>query len=159
MIPEPMGIEDILRENDKKRGRSDARQDAYEREFQSRFVYSENVAVALLGALLSLRDKAIGEPVRLPLAAKPSETPVFIECEGLVRLTLLSHVRSDLAGAVYCSSIELGMSRGGGRSVRASFDPIRNNSGRPSKLGVTEKHFAVDPHKFRDAIETLARQL
>jgi hypothetical protein len=159
MFTGPMGIEDILRENDKRRGRSDARQDAYEREFQSRFVYSENVATALLVALLALRDKAIGEPARLPLAAKPSETPVFIECEGLVRLTLLCHVRADLAGTVYCSSIDIGMSRGGGRSVRGSFEPIRSNSGRPGKLGVTEKQFAIDPHKFRDAIEALARQL
>jgi hypothetical protein len=68
-----MGIEDILRKKDERRGRGDARQDAYEREYQARFVYSERVAAALLSGLIGLRDKAIGEAVRLPIAAKPSE--------------------------------------------------------------------------------------
>jgi hypothetical protein len=155
-----MGIEDILRENDQKRGRTDPRQDAYEREFQARFLYSDTVAAALLGGLLALRDKAIGEPVRLPIAAKPSETPVFIECEGLVRLTLLCHVRADQTGVAHCSVVDLGMSRNGGRIIRGSFEPVRPNSGiRPGKLGVIEKHFAVDHAKFRAAIESLARQL
>lgn len=80
-----MGIEDILRRKDEKRGRGDAKQDAYEREFQARFAYSERVAAALPAGLIGLRDKAIGEAVRLPIAAKSSETPVFIECEGLVQ--------------------------------------------------------------------------
>jgi hypothetical protein len=155
-----MGIEDILRKKDEKRGRGDARQDAYEREFQARFVFSERVAGALIAALISLRDKAIGEAVRLPIGAKPSETPVFIECEGLVRLTLLCHIRADLVGTVFCSSIDLGMSRNGGRIVRGSFEPVRANSGvRGGKLGVTEKQFAIDPPKFRHAIESLAHQL
>jgi hypothetical protein len=157
---ELMGIEEILRKKDEKRGRGDARQDAYEREFQARFVYSERVTAALLSALIGLRDKAIGEAVRLPIAAKPSETPVFIECEGLVRLTLLCHIRADLTGTVFCSSIDLGMSRNGGRIIRGSFEPVRPNSGlRPGKLGVSEKHFHVDPVKFRNAVEGLAHQL
>jgi hypothetical protein len=154
-----MGIEDILRQNDSKRGRGDARQDAYEREFQSRFVFSENVAAALLSSLIGLRDKAIGEAVRLPIAAKTSETPVFIECQGLVRLTLLCHVRADLTGTVFCSAIDLGMSRNGGRIIRGQFEPTRPNAGRPGKLGVTEKQFTIDLPKFREAIEGLARQL
>jgi len=155
-----MGIEDILRKKDEKRGRGDGKQDAYEREFQARFAFSENVAVALLAALMSMRDKAIGEPVRLPLAAKPSESPVFIECEGLVRLTLLCHIRADLTGAVFCSAIDLGMQRNGGRIVRGSYEPVRPNSGsRPSKLGFSEKQFAVDHLKFKAAIESLAHQL
>ena len=153
-----MGIEDILRKKDEKRG--DPRQDAYEREFQARFIFSERVAAALIVALIGLRDKAVGEAVRLPIAAKASETPVFIECEGLVRLTLLCHVRADLTGAVFCSAIDLGMSRNGGRIVRGSYDPVRSNSGlRPGKLGVSEKQFAVDPAAFRNAIEALAHQL
>jgi hypothetical protein len=154
-----MGIEDILRKKDEKRGRSDARQDAYEREFQARFVYSERVATSLLGALITLRDKAIGEAVRLPLAAKPSETPVFIECEGLVRLTLLCHIRADLTGTVFCSTVDLGMSRNGGRIVRGSYDPRGHSAVRPSKLGYTEKQFGIDQEKFRAAIESLAHQL
>jgi hypothetical protein len=155
-----MGIEDILKKKDEKRGRSDPRQDAYEREFQARFIYSERVATALISALIGLRDKAVGEAVRLPIAAKPSETPVFIECEGLVRLTLLCHIRADLTGAVFCSSISLGMSRGGGRIVRGSYDPVHPGLGhRPGKLGVAEKQFGVDAPKFREAIEGLAHQL
>jgi len=153
-----MGIEDILRKKDERRG--DPRQDAYEREFQARFIFSERVAGALVAALIALRDKAIGEAVRLPIAAKPSETPVFIECEGLVRLTLLCHIRADLTGAVFCSAIDLGMSRNGGRIVRGSYEPVRGNSGsRPGKLGVSEKQFAIDPPHFRAAIEGLAHQL
>jgi hypothetical protein len=155
-----MGIEDILRKKDEKRGRGDGRQDAYEREFQARFIFSERVATGLLVALIGLRDKAIGEPVRLPIAAKPSETPVFIECEGLVRLTLLCHIRADLTGTVFCSAIDLGMSRNGGRIVRASFEPVRPNSGvRAGKLGITEKQFAIDATVFRNVIEALAHQL
>jgi hypothetical protein len=155
-----MGIEDILRKRDETRGRRDPRQDAYEREFQARFVYSERVATSLMVALLGLRDKAIGEPIRLPIGAKPSETPVFIECEGLVRLTLLCHIRADLTGAVFCSPIDLGMSRNGGRIVRGSYEPLRANAGiHPGKLGVGEKHFAIDPPKFKHAIEALAHQL
>lgn len=155
-----MGIEDILRKKDEKRGRGDGRQDAYEREFQARFIFSERVAAALVAALISLRDKAIGEAIRLPIAAKPSETPVFIECEGLVRLTLLCHIRADLAGTVFCSAIDLGMSRNGGRIVRGSYEPLRGNLGtRLGKLGVTEKQFHIDPVPFRNAIEGLAHQL
>jgi hypothetical protein len=155
-----MGIEDILKKKDEKRGRGDARQDAYEREFQARFIFSERISTGLLVALIGLRDKAIGEPVRLPIAAKPSETPVFIECEGLVRLTLLCHVRADLTGTVFCSAIDLGMSRNGGRIVRGSFEPVRPNSGvRAGKLGVTEKQFAIDATVFRHVIEALAHQL
>jgi hypothetical protein len=155
-----MGIEDILKKKDEKRGRGDARQDAYEREFQARFIFSERVATGLLVALIGLRDKAIGEPVRLPIAAKPSETPVFIECEGLVRLTLLCHIRADLTGAVFCSAIDLGMSRNGGRIVRGTYEPVRANSGiRPGKLGVSEKQFALDATIFRNVIEALAHQL
>jgi hypothetical protein len=155
-----MGIEDILRKKDEKRGRGDGRQDAYEREFQARFIFSERVATGLLVALIGLRDKAIGEPVRLPIAAKPSETPVFIECEGLVRLTLLCHIRADLTGTVFCSAIDLGMSRNGGRIVRGSFEPVRPNSGvRAGKLGITEKQFAIDATVFRNVIEALAHQL
>jgi hypothetical protein len=154
-----MGIEDILRKKDEKRGRGDAKQDAYEREFQARFAYSERVATALLLGLIGLRDKAIGEAVRLPIAAKSSETPVFIECEGLVRLTLLCHIRADLTGAVFCSPIDLGMSRNGGRIMRGQFEPTAPNAGRPGKLGVPERHFKVDQEKFRHAIEALAHQL
>ena len=155
-----MGIEEILRKKDEKRGRRDPRQDAFEREFQARFIYSERVASALISALIGLRDKAIGEAVRLPIAAKPSESPVFIECEGLVRLTLLCHIRADLTGAVFCSPIDLGMSRNGGRTVRGSYEPMRPNSGqRRTKLGVAEKQFAIDPPAFRTAIEALAHQL
>jgi hypothetical protein len=155
-----MGIEEILRKKDEKRGRGDGRQDAYEREFQARFVFSERVAAALISALIGLRDKAIGEAVRLPIAAKPSETPVFIECEGLVRLTLLCHIRADLTGTVFCSTIDLGMSRAGGRIVRGSYEPVRLNSGlRAGKLGVTEKQFVIDPPSFKNAIESLAHQL
>ena len=155
-----MGIEEILRKKDEKRGRGDGSQDAYEREFQARFIYSERVAAALIAALIALRDKAIGEAIRLPIAAKPSESPVFIECEGLVRLTLLCHVRTDLTGTVFCSAIDLGMSRNGGRIVRGSYEPVRGNSGsRLAKLGVTEKQFAIDPVIFRNAIEALAHQL
>lgn len=155
-----MGIEDILKKKDEKRGRGDGRQDAYEREFQTRFVYSERVAMTLLASLVALRDKALGEPVRLPIAAKPSETPVFIECEGLVRLTLLCHIRADMTGAVFCSAIDLGMSRNGGRIVRGSYAPVGANSGtRLGKLGVPEKQFTVDQAAFRNAIETLAHQL
>ena len=155
-----MVIEYILKKKDEKRGRGDARQDAYEREFQARFIFSERVATGLLVALIGLRDKAIGEPVRLPIAAKPSETPVFIECEGLVRLKLLCHIRADLTGAVFCSAIDLGMSRNGGRIVRGSYEPLRGNLGTHlGKLGVTEKQFAIDPIPFRNAIEALAHQL
>jgi hypothetical protein len=155
-----MGIEDILKKKDEKRGRGDGRQDAYEREFQARFIYSERVATTLLASLIALRDRALGEAVRLPIAAKPSETPVFIECEGLVRLTLLCHVRADMTGAVYCSAIDLGMSRNSGRIVRGSFAPVGVNSGtRLGKLGVPEKQFTVDQTAFRNAIEALAHQL
>jgi hypothetical protein len=154
-----MGIEDILRKKDEKRGRSDPRQDAYEREFQARFMYSERVAATLIASLIQLRDKAIGEAIRLPISAKASETPVFIECEGLVRLTLLCHIRADLTGTVFCSNIDLGMSRNGGRMIRGQFEPTKPNAGRPGKLGVPEKHFVIDPVKFRNAIEGLAHQL
>jgi len=154
-----MGIEDILRENDQKRGRGARRADAYEREFQARFLFSEHVAATLIAALYALRDKAIGTPMRLPIAAKSSESPVFIECEGLVRLTLLCHIRADQTGVAHCSSVDLGMARNGSRMVRCSFDPVRTASGRLGKLGVTEKQFAVDLPKFREAIEGLAKQL
>lgn len=156
----PKGIEEILRENDRKRGRGDPRQDAYEREFQARFLYSEHVAATLVNSIWALRDKALGEPVRLPIAAKSSESPVFIECEGLVRLTLLCHIRADQTGVAHCSSIDIGMSRNGSRMVRCSYDPIRAGSGgRAGKLGVIEKHFAIDIEKFRSAIQSLAKQL
>lgn len=154
-----MGIEDILRKLDLKRSHGGERKDSVEREFHSRVTYAESVTATLVTALYALRDKAIGEPVPLPIAAKPSETPVFIECEGMVRLTLRCHIRSDQAGAVYCSPIELGMQRNGGRIMRATFDPILPNVGRPGKLGVTEKQFGVDATKFRNAIEALAHQL
>lgn len=155
-----MGIEDILKQKDEKRGRGDGRQDAYEREFQARFEYSERVAMTLLASLVALRDRAIGEPVRLPIASKQSETPVFIECEGLVRLTLLCHVRADMAGTVYCSVVDLGMSRNGGRIVRSTYAPVAPKSGgRIGKLGVTEKQFSVDQAAFKTAIEALAHQL
>lgn len=155
-----MGIEDILRKKDEKRGGKDGRQDAYEREVQARFAFSEHVATALISAIIGLRDKAIGEPVRLPIAAKPSETPVFIECEGLVRLTLLCHIRADLVGAVYCSAIDLGMSRNGGRILRGQYEPVKPNSGsRATKFGFPEKQFAIDPVKFKNAIEGMAHQL
>jgi hypothetical protein len=154
------GIEEILRENDRKRGRGDPRQDAYEREFQGRFLYSEHVAATLVHSLWALRDKAIGEPVRLPIAAKSSESPVFIECEGIVRLTLLCHIRADQTGVAHCSAIDIGMSRNGSRMVRCSYEPIRAGSGgRAGKLGVIEKHFAIDLEKFRTAIQSLAKQL
>ena len=155
-----MGIEDILRQKDEKRGRKDGHQDASEREVHARFVFSEHVAAALIAALIALRDKAIGAPVRLPIAAKPSETPVFIECEGLVRLTLLCHIRADLTGAVYCSAIGLVMSRGSGRIVRGQFEPVKPNTGsRATKFGFPEKQFAIDPVRFKNAIEGLAHQL
>jgi len=155
-----MGIEDILRKNDEKRAHGgDVRQGAYERGLQARFVFSETVAAALLAAVVALRDRAVGEPVRLPIAAKPSETGVFIECEGLVRLTLHCVVRADPNGIAYCSSIDLNMSRGG-RIVRGTFEPIRGNTGlRANRLGYTEKQFAIDQPKFHKAIEALAHQL
>ena len=85
---------------------------------------------------------------------------MFIECEGLVRLTLLCHIRADLTGAVFCSAIDLGMSRNGGRIVRGTYEPVRANSGiRPGKLGVSEKQFALDATIFRNVIEALAHQL
>lgn len=156
-----MGIEDILKKNDEKRGRVNSdRQDAYERELQSRLIFSEQVASKLIVALLGLRDKAIGAPVRLPIAAKSSETPVFIECEGLVRLTLLCHVRADQNGDVFCSPIDIGMSRNGGRIMRGQYMPVHGpHNGRPSKLGVPEKQFGIDLNKFRTAIEALAHAL
>ena len=154
-----MGIEDILRKLDMKRTHGDARHDAVEREFHSRLTFAETVTSALVTAIFALRDKALGEPVPLPLAAKPSETPVFIECEGMVRLTLRCHIRADQQGNVFCSAIDLGMSRSGGRIVHGSFDPVRPNQGRPGKLGVTEKQLGIDPTRFRDAIEALAHQL
>ena len=154
-----MGIEDILRKNDEKRSRGDARQGAFERGLQARFAFSELVAIHLLAALVALRDPAIGEPARLPIAGKPSETGVFIECEGLVRLTLHCVVRADPNGIAYCSSIDLGMSRGG-RIVRGTFEPVRGSSGlRPNKLGYTDKQFTIEQPKFLKAIEALARQL
>jgi hypothetical protein len=155
-----MGIEDILKQNDEKRTHSgDARQGAYERGLQARFVFSERVALALLAAVVAMRDRAIGEPVRLPIAAKPSETGVFIECEGLVRLTLHCVIRADPNGVAYCSSIDLAMSRGG-RIVRGTFEPIRGSTGlRANKLGYTEKQFTIDQPKFVKAIEALAHQL
>jgi hypothetical protein len=153
-----VGIEDILRKKDEKRGRVDPRKDAYERDFQSRFVFSERVAQALINALIALRDKAIGMAVRLPIAAKASESPVFIECEGLVRLTLLCHIRVDQAGAVYCSPIDIGMSRNGGRIVRTQFEPTKSHA-RPGKFGFPEKQFDIDLAKFKAAIEALAHQV
>jgi hypothetical protein len=154
-----MGIEDILRKNDeKKRGQGDVRLGAYERGLQARMVYSEAVAAFLLSAVKALRDPALGEAVRLPIGAKPNETGVFIECEGLVRLTLQCVVRADPNGVAYCSPIDLGMSRGG-RVVRRAFEPLRGNSGRAGRLGVTEKQFVVDQPKFVKAIEALAHQL
>jgi len=155
-----MGIEDILRENDTKRGRKSPRENAFEREFQARFLFSEHVALTLITSLWGLRDKAIGEPARLPIAAKSSENPVFIECEGIVRLTLLCHIRADQAGVAHCSSIDMGMSRNGSRMVRCTFEPVRAHAGiRPGKLGVSQKQFAIDLPKFREAIEGLAKQL
>jgi hypothetical protein len=154
-----MGIEDILRKLDLKRSHGAVRHDSSERELHSRLNFAAVVTTTLVDALLSLRDKAIGSPVPLPIAAKPSETPVFIECEGMVRLTLRCHVRADLTGKVYCSAVDIGMSRNGGRIVRTSFEPLLPNQGRPGKLGVTEKQFGVDATKFRNTIEGLAHQL
>ena len=85
---------------------------------------------------------------------------MFIECEGLVRLTLVCHIRADMLGAVFCSAIDLGMSRNGGRIVRSSYSPVGTNSGtRLGKLGVPEKQFTVDQAAFRTAVEALAHQL
>jgi hypothetical protein len=154
-----LGIEDILRKNDEKRSRGDARQGAYERGLQARFVFSETVAAALVAAVWALRDPAVGEPVRLPIAGKSTETGVFVECQGLVRLTLHCVIRADPNGIAYCSPIDLGMSRGG-RIVRGTFEPIRGNLGvRANRLGVTDKQFLIDPAKFLKTIEALAHQL
>jgi hypothetical protein len=154
-----MGIEDILRKNDEKRARGDARQGAYERGLQARFIFSEAVAAALVAAVWGLRDLAVGEPVRLPIAGKSTETGVFVECQGLVRFTLHCVVRADPNGVAYCSAIDLGMSRGG-RIVRGTFEPIRGGAGfRANKLGVTDKQFEIDPAKFKKAVEALAHQL
>jgi hypothetical protein len=153
-----MGIEDILRKIDEKHGHGNPQQAAYERGLQARAAYAEVVAAALLTAIKNLRDPAIGEGERLPIAAKPSETGVFIECEGLVRLTFHCVLRADPAGEAFCSAIDLGMSRGG-RIIRGSFEPMRRNSGRANKLGVSEKQFAIDPPAFLKAIEALAHQL
>jgi hypothetical protein len=77
-----------------------------------------------------------------------------------VRLTLLCHIRADLHGDVYCSAIDLGMSRNSGRTVRGQFEPVRPNSGsRATKFGFPEKLFTIDPAKFKAAIEGMAHQL
>jgi len=154
-----MGIEEILRKNDEKRSRGDGRQGAYERGLHARFVFSETVAAALVAAVWALKDPALGEPVRLPIAGKSTETGVFIECQGMVRFTLHCVIRADPNGVAYCSAIDMGMSRGG-RIVRGTFEPIHGNAGfRANKLGVTEKQFAIDPPKFLKAVEALAHQL
>ena len=153
-----MGIEDILRKNDEKHARGNVRLGAYERGVQARASFAEFVALALVAAVKGLRDPALGDPQHLPIAGKPQETGVFIECEGMVRFTLHCVVRADPEGNAYCSSIDLGMSRGG-RIVRGSYEPVRPNSGRPGKLGVTDKQFLIDPPRFLKAIESLAHQL
>ena len=154
-----MGLEDILRKNDEKRAHGDPRQAAYARGLQARSTYAEVVAKALLDAINKLHDPALGEAVRLPIAAKSTETGVFIECEGIVRLTLHCVVHAEPDGVAYCSAIDMGMSRGG-RIVRASFEPVRGASGmRSNKHGVTEKEFTIDPQKLLKTIESLAHQL
>ena len=150
-----MKIAEIVRKNDERRGRRDVRKGAYERGLQARWMYSEFVAGALLAAVKALRDPALGEAVRLPIAGKPTETGVFIECEGLVRLTLHCVIRADPNGIAYCSAIDLGMSRGG-RVARCSFEPMRGTSGFNAELGVTDKQFAIEGAKFLKAIESLA---
>ncbi len=157
-----MGIEDILRKNDEKRGRGNLRQGATERGEKACQAFYEFVALALVAAVKGLRDPALGEPVHLPLGTKTNssqERAVLIECQGLVRFTLHCMVRTDLEGTAYCSAIDLGMSRGGGRSVRGTYEPLRGSSGRPNKLGVTDKQFLIDPPRFLKAIESLAHQL
>jgi hypothetical protein len=154
-----MGLEDILRKNDEKRAHGDPRQAAYARGLQARSTYSETVAAALLKAVKDLRDPALGEPVRLPISAKSTETGVFIECEGLVRMTLHCVVHAEPDGIAYCSAIDMGMSRGG-RIVRGTFEPVRGNAGvRSHTHGVTEKEFFIDRARFLKVIEALAHQL
>ena len=155
-----MGIADILRKLDEKKNHQggDPRS-AYERGLAGRASFSEAVAAALIAGVKSLHDPGLGEPVRLPIAGKSTETGVYIECLGLVRFTLHAVVRADANGVVYCSPVDLAMTRGG-KIVRAVFEPTHGSSGmRGNKLGVTDKQFAVETPKLLKAIEALAHQL
>jgi hypothetical protein len=154
-----LGIADILRKIDEKRNHQGDPRSAYERGLAGRASFSESVAAALIAGVKGLHDPGLGEPVRLPIAGKSTETGVYIECLGLVRFTLHCVVRADANGVVYCSPVDLAMSRGG-KIVRAVFEPTRGNSGvRMNKLGVTDKQFAVEPAKLLKSIEALAHQL
>jgi hypothetical protein len=155
-----LGIADILRKHDDRRARGgDPRVSAIERGLKSRAVFSESVSSQIITAIMHLRDPALGEPVRLPIAGKSTETGIYIECQGMVRLTAHCVVRADNNGIAYCSPIDLAMSRGG-RIVRGVFEPIRGNAGlRTNKLGVTEKQFAIEEPKLLRTIEALAHQL
>lgn len=155
-----LGIEEILRKNDEKRAHGRVRQDAYERDSNARSAFSQSVAAALIAAVQRMRDPAIGIPERLPIASKETEIGVFVECQGLVRFTLHCVVRTDQEGNAYCSAVDIGMSRPGGKIVRSSFDPVHGHSGtRASRLGIPEKHFGIDPARFVHAVEALAHQL
>ncbi len=155
-----MGIEDILRANDEKRQRDrGSAQNAIERGERARAALAEHVLKTLLASLVALNDRALGQFTRLPIASKPSETPIYIECDGLVRLTLHCVVRADNNGIAYCSTIDLGMSRGG-KIVRGALEPMRGATAiRANRLGVPEKLFAVEVPKLRKAVEALAHQL
>jgi hypothetical protein len=155
-----MGIADILRKNDAKRAANGGvAKHSLEREAQARLAFSETVAARILAALKELRDPALGEISRLPIAAKPSQIGIFFECLGLVRLTLHCIVVADGAGVAYCSSIDLAMSRGG-KIVRGSIEPLKANAGiRVGKNGVPEHVFALDAAKLKKAVEALANQL
>jgi hypothetical protein len=154
-----LGIEEILKKNDDKRAKGNVRQGAYERGLLARALFSETVASALIAGIVSLKDRAIGVPVRLPIASKPTESGVYIESEGLVRFTMHCVIRADPNGVAYCSPIDMAMSRGG-RTARLVFDPVRGAAGhRLGKLGVAEKQFFVEPAKLQRALELLAHQI
>ena len=155
-----MGIADILRKNDAKKGANGEHgRNALEREQHSRLTFSEIVATRMFEALKELRDPALGEITRLPIASKPSEIGIFYECLGLVRLTLHCVVVADQTGTAYCSAIDFAMSRGG-KIVRGGLEPLKKNAGiRVGKYGVPEKHFAIDVANLRKPVESLANQL
>jgi hypothetical protein len=153
-----MGIADILKKNDAKRAANGVK-NSVEREQHSRLAFSEIVAARMLGALIELKDPALGEITRLPIASKAHEIGIFYECLGMVRMTLHCVVVADQAGVAYCSAIDFAMSRGG-KIVRGGLEPLKPNAGiRVGKYGVPEKYFAIDVPKLRRVIESLANQL
>ena len=95
----------------------------------------------------------------MPIASKPTETGIYFECEGIVRLTLHAVVRTDPNGTAYCSPIDLAMTRHG-KIARGNFEPVSSKAGvRPHQLGVAEKYFAIESERLQKALENLAHQL